>query len=296
MIRKLLFLAAIIFFLGYYSVSAKGESPSGNEQINEFSLSGFGDRGKKAWDISAKSADILADTVNLKTVVGNFYGEKEQVKLTADKGNFLKNEGKVHLEDNVIITTASGAEFKTSSLDWDRKEKTITTNDRVDITKNNMITVAQGAVAESGLSKVKLQKDITVEITPEKKTDNDSTGKTIITCDGPLDIDYERNIANFNKNVIVERPDMKIMSDTMEVHFVKSSGGKSSGNPGETLSDISNKINRIIARGNVKIIRGENTSFSNEAVYDAVSKKITLSGQPKLVINSTEKIDASSRN
>jgi lipopolysaccharide assembly outer membrane protein LptD (OstA) len=57
------------------------------------------------------------------------------------------------------------------------------------------------------------------------------------------------------------------------------------------------KIEKIVATGNVKIMQGENISYSDEAVYDAMAKKIILSGKPKLVIYSTEELkDASSGN
>ena len=58
-----------------------------------------------------------------------------------------------------------------------------------------------------------------------------------------------------------------------------------------------NSINKIIASGNVKIVRGENISYSQEAIYTALDKKVVLSGHPKLVFYSTEEFkNASFRN
>jgi hypothetical protein len=48
-----------------------------------------------------------------------------------------------------------------------------------------------------------------------------------------------------------------------------------------------------VAEGNVKIVRGENVSYSEEAVYTAADRKITLLGRPKLIIYSTEGMNAS---
>jgi lipopolysaccharide assembly outer membrane protein LptD (OstA) len=56
---------------------------------------------------------------------------------------------------------------------------------------------------------------------------------------------------------------------------------------------MGSKIEKIVARGNVKITRGENVSYSDEATYTALDKKITLSGSPKLIIYSTEEMSAS---
>ena len=66
------------------------------QQINDFSLSGYGEKGKKTWDIAGKSANIFTDVVKLNEITGNMYGEKENIKLTADRGEFNKAQNKVH--------------------------------------------------------------------------------------------------------------------------------------------------------------------------------------------------------
>jgi len=121
-----------------------------DQQISGFSLAGYGEKGKKAWDVSGKSADILTDVVKLNDVTGNLYGEKENVKLTADNGDFNKSDGKVHLEKNVVVTTSSGAKLTTDSLDWDRKEQMVSTPDKVNIRKDNIDAVASGIYRRSG--------------------------------------------------------------------------------------------------------------------------------------------------
>ena len=59
----------------------------------------------------------------------------------------------------------------------------------------------------------------------------------------------------------------------------------------EAFFDFKNKkVIRIRSTGNVKIVKGENTSYSDEAVYSAVDKKMTLTGRPRLVIYSEDKL------
>jgi len=269
-----------------------------DQQISEFSLAGYGEKGKKTWDLAGKSADIFTDVVKLKDIIGNLYGEKEDIKLTADKGNFNKTDGNVHVEQNVVITTSSGAKLTTDSLDWDRKNNLITTKDVVNIERDNMITVAQGALGQPGLNKVNLEKAVRVQINPQANAAQKEPAeedKTIITCDGPLEIDYEKNIATFKNNVKVDRTDSQIYSDMMDVYFGKTQE-KKIGEPDKAPTVMGSKIDKIIARGNVKIVRGENVSYSDEAVYSATDKKITLLGSPKLIIYSAEEFNASSGN
>jgi LPS export ABC transporter protein LptC len=266
-----------------------------DQQISDFSLVGYAEKGKKNWDISGKSADIFDDVVKLKEVVGNLYGEKEDIKLTAERGDFDKKQGKVHLEENVIITTTTGAKLTTDSLDWDRKNQLVSTDEVVNISKENMVTVARGATGEPNLNRIKLAKDVRVDIVPNPEKDpQDTKNKIIITCDGPLEIDYAKNIATFKNNVKVDTQDNVIYSDEMDVHFNASDEETASVAGEDGSAEIMGaKIEKIVARGNVKIVRGQNVSYSQEAIYTALDKRIVLTGKPKLIIYSEEDFSAS---
>lgn len=263
-----------------------------DQQISEFSLSGFGEKGKKSWDLSGKSADIFDNIIKLKDIVGNMYGEKEDVKLTADRGDFDKESGKIHVEQNVVITTSSGGRLVTDSLDWDRANEVVSTKDVVNIKKETMETTARGALGRPNLNKMALEKEVTVKISPqapEKEELVSADNATIITCDGPLEIDYEKNIATFKNNVKVDRVDSQIYSDTMDVYFaVKKDNSGAAGKDGKDPLLMGTSIDRIVARGNVKTVRGENITYSDEAVYTALEKKVTLIGRPRLIIYSSE--------
>jgi LPS export ABC transporter protein LptC len=287
----------VITFVIFISsnVYAQGKNTTeSDQQINDFSLAGYGEKGKKSWDLAGKSADIFTDVVKLKEVIGNLYGKEEDIKLTADKGDFNKADGKVHLENNVVVTTTSGTRLTTDSLDWDRKNQLVTTKDIVNIQKDNMVVVASGAKGEPSLKKVALEKDIKLDINPvdAKGKNAGITEKIIITCDGPLEIDYEKNVATFNNNVKVDKQDSVIYSDKMNVFFITSNNEAKESqddNKSDKKSTLAgNKIDRIVASGNVKVVRGDNISYSEEAIYSALDRKIILKGRPKLIIYSTE--------
>ncbi|MDP2938308.1 MAG: LPS export ABC transporter periplasmic protein LptC [Candidatus Omnitrophota bacterium] len=300
------FLTFLTFLLLTCNIFAQDQNAQeSDQQIMDFSLASFSEKGKKSWDLSGKSADIFQDVVKLKDVIGNLYGKEEDIKLTAKKGDFDKAQGKVHLEENVVITTSTGAKLTTDSLDWDRKNQLVTTKDVVNIERGNMVTTASGAHGEPNLKKVSLEKDVTVNINPEtdgKSKEPSDKKKIVITCDGPLQIDYDKNIATFNNNVKVDTQDALIQSDIMDVYFGKAGRGEDTSGSKKADSDVSSalggsamgsKIDKIVARGNVKITRGENVSYSDEAIYSALDKKIILSGKPKLIIYSGEDINAS---
>lgn len=293
-ISLLLLLAAGMAGVSFAEKNQQQETS--DQQISDFSLVGYADKGKKSWELLGKSADIFTDVVKLKDITGNLYGDKENVKLTSDRGDFNKAQGKIHLEDNVVITTTSGAKLTTDTLDWDRKNQFVNTEDVVNIEREGMFTTAKGAAGSPNLKKVDLKKDVTVEIRPvDKNNKPDSTKeKIIITCDGPLEIDYEKNVAVFKNNVKVDRGDSQIYSDVMEIYFLKKEATQAkeekqkSDAPGSEPFMSNTSIDKLVCWGNVKIVRGPNISYSDEAVYSAADKKITLSGRPKLILYSSE--------
>jgi LPS export ABC transporter protein LptC len=295
---KIVGLLILALFIPRFSLANKntvsGAEEESDQQINDFSLAGYGEKGKKTWEISGKSADIFNDIIKLKQIVGNLYDQREKIKLTADKGDFNKENGIVNLEQNVIITTSAGARLTTDSLHWDRKNQLVSTKDKVNIQRQDMSLVAQGASGRPDLNEVVLEKDVQMNILPAEGVSAGSTKaeEIIITCDGPLQIDYQKNVAIFNNNVKVDREGMQISSDIMEVYFITSAVEKEQSPQIQDASmPLGGKIDKIVARGNVKITRGENVSYSEEATYSALDKKIILSGRPKLVIYSKEEVN-----
>jgi len=301
MLRGLVGVLILVLSLVNFLYALDKNIPESDQQINEFSLSGYGEKGRKTWDLSGKSADIFDNIVKLKDIAGNLYGDKENVNLTAKSGDFDKTNARVHLEKDVVITSSSGARLTTERLDWDRKNQVVSTDERINIKKDNMVTTARGAQGKTDLKRVNLQKDVKVEIGSKQETATSAleAEKITITCDGALEIDYEKNVAVFNKNVKVVRQDLEIESDKMEVYFLPSDKTKKEEPTKDKKagSDINSstmgtRIDRIIARGNVKIRRQENTSYSDEAMYNGRDKKITLLGRPKLIIYSAGAFNA----
>jgi LPS export ABC transporter protein LptC len=281
--RGFLTLFILLFILQPGTISqAIPQEPE--QTVAEFNLSGFSQQGGKAWEISGKSADIFSDQIKLNDFVGTLYGQ-ERIVVTADRGDFNKAQNKVHLEDNVTITTESGTRLTTDYLDWDRNIAQVVTEAPVDIEKGDIVVSGIGIKGDTGLSNVDLKEDVRVEI-------NDKQNRIVITCAGPLSINYADNIAIFKNDVFVDDGQSQMYADLMEVFFKVSQASDSTSFFANSMS----RIKKIVARGNVKIVREGNTSFSDEAVYNADNKTIILTGRPKLIIHSAEGIDASSGN
>jgi hypothetical protein len=213
------------------------EKPSATSQdgvqhkVLSFNLEGLTDKGEKKWDVNGESAEAISENeVKLDNIVAKAYGEEAQAVITADQGVYDKTKNNVKLQKNVKATIESTSGMSGGFGDFS----------------------GQG----SGKPKVGAGgKD-------QKKT------KTVITCDGSVLFDYERNIANFTDNVHVDSEDGSIIADKITVN----------------LDSDTKQVKEIVAEGNVKIKRGENMTYSEKATYDAVTKKVSLAGRPRLVI------------
>jgi len=260
------------------------------QKISSFNLAGYGEGAKKKWEIEGKAADVFEDVVQLDGITAKAYGEGRQMTVNADKGSVNKSTNNIHLENNVVATTSDGATLKTDYLDWDPKKETVVTDAGVVITKDNMTTQGKGAVAQPELKKVKLKEDVIVRIEPSPKRltpDNASApgggsmpaaftgegGPVVITCTGALDADYANNVAVFNDNVKVKDTRSELAADKMIVYF----------------DQRTQRLIKVMAKGNVRISQNDNVSTGDEAEYSALENKIKLSGTPKLVLYPQEK-------
>lgn len=77
--------------------------------------------------------------------------------------------------------------------------------------------------------------------------------------------DNKNHTSLFEGNVIAKTEDMTIYSDRMMVYY----------------KDGGNKIDRIEASGNVKVVKGERTIVSREATYYEDEEKVIFTGDPQ---------------
>lgn len=241
------------------------EDVSSAEEVRLFSLFGFSESGEKTWHLKGKSADIFSDIINLFDVEADSYGKEVTVNLTADEGVFFKESSDIILKKNVVIITDEGTTLTTESLKWHATNERITTEDYVYIKRENMDIEGTGAQALPNLKKAQLNKDVTVDI---------KDPPSVITCDGPLKIDYAGNIAYFFNNVKLVDKDIEIDADKAIAYF----------DPKER------SLSKFFCEGNVKVTRGKDISYSENLTYLAAEGRVVLGGRPKIVISETSDI------
>ena len=274
MIRKaIIFCVAFIFlytgivWLQFFIGNKWGKAPVQDKAQNEntpklysFAFSKYTQTGEKQLEIEGDSANILEKTVLLMNVVAKAYAEESPVTITADRGDYDKAANKVHLEKNVIATTENGTRLLTEELQIHPDQHVMETDVPAQVKKDNINVDGVGARGDSNLKKVTFKKNVTVVVQDPQDLKN---GPTVITCDGPLLIDYEKNIAHFKKNVVAQDARGKLTADLMDVYYNR----------------VSRRVSKIVALKNVVIENPDgNKTYSDSVVYLADEGKIILGG------------------
>jgi LPS export ABC transporter protein LptC len=242
------------------SSSDELDSEEAGQRIMTFSVSGT-ERGKIRWNIEGESADIISpDIIKLQNVKGKNYLENNVINITADEGELDRVTNNVILSSNVLVETEDGIILKTERLNWNATGEYIWTEDFVEVVKDNIEIEGYSASGYPSLDQVKLERDVKIDIKPS----------TMITCDGPLEVDYHKKIAFLNSNVVITDEKGLLLSDKAEVYF----------------DEKGEKIHKVVALGNVEIKRNGDASFSKRAIYLVDERKIILTGQPKLLVYS----------
>lgn len=283
MIKKIVF-ACALFVLLYAGViwmqvfltggreAAKDEGQQEMpHKVYSFSFAKYTPEGQKQIEIEGDSANILEKTVYLMNVMAKAYAEETPVTITADKGKYDKTENRVRLEKNVVATTENGTRLLTEELDLHPDEHRMETEVHAKVKKDNINVEGDGASGDQNLKKVKFKKNVTVLVQDPK---DPSAGTTTITCDGPLVIDYDQNVAHFHKNVVAQDKRGKLTADDMDVYYNKTS----------------KQVSKIVATGNVAIENPDgNKTYSDNVVYLAEEGRIILGGDTEAVYNKDSK-------
>ena len=261
-----------LLILNFCPLCLAQEGEEAGQKVDGFSLVQYEESGGKRWELKGKSADVEEGHVKIEEISAVAFGEETSFKLKARQGDFDREKNLVHLENNVVVKTTDGTALTTDSLDWDAGTRDVFTDEEVTIKKSDFQVNGKGAEVNLEAKTAELKKDVTANIksveTDILRSAHDAIRNTVITCDGPLDINYKKNKATFQNNVEVKDSQGNILADRIDVYFTK---------------DM-HRIRCVVARENVKIVNGENVTYSEKAIYLVDQGRVILPKRPKLVI------------
>lgn len=248
---------ALVFLFISWDIQAYSQ-----QKIKDFFISNFKEDGSRDWEVEGTEAIIYDRYVDIDNMQAHYYLKEDTILITSDQARLNKKNMAVYLKDNVYIRNKEGATLKTDSLKWHRQNNYIRTKDWVKASRDSMEIEAKGLSADTQLRKADFKEDVEASFLDEKRQE-----KTVITCNGPLEIEYSLGQAVFNKDVVATHPQAKMFSDKATLFF----------------DPESKAIIKIVSEGNVKIVREGNTTFSQKATYFSKEQKIVLEGRPRLI-------------
>ena len=259
----------LVLILPNFCYAEEKKEPA--QEVKDFSFVQYKEGGGQKWKLDGKSAEVADNKVNIEYLSALSFGQGSMLKLKAREGSFDKGENLVHLRDNVVAASTDGTKLTSDSLVWDADAKNISTDSSVNIKMQDMDITGTGAVCDMEAKTAELKQDINAKFVSDEFGGPDSIGakgQTVITCDGPLELNYKKNRAFFHGNVKVEDSKGDILADRIDVYF----------NP-ETR-----RVKCVFARGNVRIINAGSATYSDKAIYLVDQGRVILPNRPKLII------------
>jgi len=273
-----LFLSLIIVFLLQIATSAEDSSKEdlsstnnedvASQRIKDFYLTNYKEDGAQDWEVKGDEALIYENHVEIDQMDAKYYTNDDTVLIKSDKAKLDNQSMNVYLRDNVEIENKEGMKLVTESLDWERNQNNINTDDWVKVNNQSMQITAKGMNADTELKTVDFQENVEV-LMPDKKN---KAEYTMITCTGPLEIEQVKGIAVFNDNVVVENKEGKLFSDKATAFF----------------NSEEKKLIKVISVGNVKIVKGENITLAQKATYFGEDDRLLIEGNPRVIYFPTE--------
>lgn len=266
-----LFISAVLLVLKNKDNGGRAYNPPMNgsqggaevkQKVLTFSIDGKTSNGLKQWHLEGKAAEMIGSEIYLEDLDAIAYGDDYTVKLKSEKGVYNRSKAEVELTGSVRVTSDDGTTLTTDEARWSQETREITTDSLVEIRRENMYAKGKGALANSLERKAILLKDVTVRLEP----------RTEIFSDGYLEVKFNENTAEFFNNVRVSDKDGKLFSDMLTVYF----------------DPDTRKIARVVAKGNVKLLKGESYTLCDEAVYTDGTSSVKFIGKPRVVIDPNE--------
>ncbi|MDO8603677.1 MAG: LPS export ABC transporter periplasmic protein LptC [Candidatus Omnitrophota bacterium] len=270
--RISIFFIAILFFIaGPGTGFCEEKEESAHQEVKDFSFAQYKEGGEQKWKMDGRSAEVMDNKVNIEYLSALSFGQGTILKLRAREGVFDKGENVVHMSDNVVMASTDGTKLTTDHLVWDAETKNVSTDTSVNIKRPDMEITGTGGSFDMEGKTAELKQDISARLVssgPEVMGSLAGNNQTTITCDGPLELDYKRNRAFFHGNVRVEDSKGHILADRIDVYF----------------NAETRRVKLVVAAGNVRIVNGENITYSEKAIYMVDQARVILPNRPKLVI------------
>jgi lipopolysaccharide export system protein LptA len=114
----------------------------------------------------------------------------------------------------------------------------------------------------------------------QEKISHDSSRPVDITSDS-LEVDDERGVFVFRGEVVARQDNATIYSDQLNVYYTRKKADADETENGRKTQ--SRSIEKIVARGSVRIVQEERVATGERAEYEYTRGSVVLTGSPRVV-------------
>ncbi len=123
-------------------------------------------------------------------------------------------------------------------------------------------------------------------LTAKEKDPLESSRPIVVTSD-TLEADNKAKLATFSGTVVARQEQrgkepINIYCDKMVIHYTEDSGKKPSSPQAKKNITEQNRVEKIVATGQVKIVQGKDVATGESAIYYNSEQRIVLTGNPKV--------------
>ena len=116
--------------------------------------------------------------------------------------------------------------------------------------------------------------------TGEKKASTSGAAPIVVTA-RTLVADNKKKTVTYKKDVVVKKGDITMYADEVIIRLTQDNKTAEGGDPADPLKG-SGKVDRIEAKGGVKVVQQDRTATSDEATYYSNTEKIVMTGRPRV--------------
>jgi hypothetical protein len=171
-------------------------------------------------------------------------------------------DNNIFIEKNVRLTIREETVIEADKVYWRNEAAQFITQLPVRIIHKDQTIEGVGALGKANEEFVQINQDISMLL----------NGPVSITAKGPAKLFRKQNRAMLYRDVTIRDKKGTLRCDRLEVLF----------------EEEENRIKQVIAKGNVVVHQGVNTSVSDVAIYDTDTQSIKLLGTPKIQIDEKE--------
>lgn len=180
-------------------------------------------------------------------------------ELVGDSAH-IDEEQDVFIEKNVVLTLQETTLIRTDKVLWQNKKSQFLTNQQVKVHHDQVQISGIGALGRMDQKFVQINQNVRMLI----------NAGTIVTCQGPLRILQSENRIVLYRDVWILDERGAVSADRMDAYY----------------DAEARQIIAVVAKGNVRVSRGEDVTYSDTAIYNARTGSVKLEGAPEIDIRS----------